>query len=136
MPPLPPLAAFPLEIEQFTKEKNALYNEYRKKKENVRELQAVKSNPDKILRRSRNGERDGKMNGKRPCMGYPQYRAARRLVHECCNYDNGNCILPDNESILIPPLLIAKTIFSYSKSKKSFIVVLEQHISGAEKYML
>jgi len=51
LPPLPPLAAFPLEIEQFTKEKNALYNEYRKKKENVRELQAVKSNPDKILRR-------------------------------------------------------------------------------------
>ena len=36
------------------------------------------------------------MNGKRPCMDYPQYRAARRLVHECCNYDNGNCIVLDN----------------------------------------
>ena len=24
------------------------------------------------------------MNGKRPYMDYPQYRAARRLVHECC----------------------------------------------------
>ena len=36
------------------------------------------------------------MNGKRPYMDYPQYRAARRLVHECCNYDNGNCILLDN----------------------------------------
>ena len=22
-----------------------------------------------------------------------QYRAARRLVHECCNYDSGNCLL-------------------------------------------
>ncbi|WP_347292116.1 cysteine-rich VLP protein, partial [uncultured Alistipes sp.] len=36
------------------------------------------------------------MNGKRPYMDYPQYRAARRLVHECCNYDNGNCIVLDN----------------------------------------
>ena len=24
---------------------------------------------------------------------YRQYRAARRLVHECCNYDSGNCLL-------------------------------------------
>ena len=29
-------------------------------------------------------------------MDYRQYRAACRLVHECCNYDNGNCILLDN----------------------------------------
>ena len=36
------------------------------------------------------------MNGKRPYMDYQQCRAARRLVHECCNYDNGNCILLDN----------------------------------------
>ena len=36
------------------------------------------------------------MNGKRPYMDYQQHRAARRLVHECCNYDNGNCILLDN----------------------------------------
>lgn len=36
------------------------------------------------------------MNGKRPYMDYRQYRAACRLVHECCNYDNGNCILLDN----------------------------------------
>ena len=35
------------------------------------------------------------MNGKRPYMDYPQHRAARRLVHECCNYDNGNCIVLD-----------------------------------------
>ena len=32
------------------------------------------------------------MNGKRPYMDYRQHRAACRLVHECCNYDNGNCI--------------------------------------------
>ena len=31
-----------------------------------------------------------------PYMDYQQHRAARRLVHECCNYDNGNCILLDN----------------------------------------
>ena len=26
-----------------------------------------------------------------PVMDYRQYRRARRLVHECCNYDGGNC---------------------------------------------
>ena len=48
---LPATKALQTEIEQLTKEKNALYNEYREKKENVRELQTVKSNLDKILRR-------------------------------------------------------------------------------------
>lgn len=31
------------------REKNTLYNEYREKKENVRELQTVKGNIDQIL---------------------------------------------------------------------------------------
>lgn len=26
-------------------------------------------------------------------MTYQQYRAARRLVHRCCNYDEGNCLV-------------------------------------------
>ena len=29
-------------------------------------------------------------------MDYRQYRTARRLVHECCNYDSGNCIALDD----------------------------------------
>lgn len=29
-------------------------------------------------------------------MTYPQYRKARKLVHECCNYDHGNCIALDD----------------------------------------
>ena len=48
---LPASKALQTEIEQLTKEKNALYNEYREKKENVRELQTVKNNIDQILRR-------------------------------------------------------------------------------------
>ena len=31
-----------------------------------------------------------------PIMSYPQYRKARRLTHECCNYCNGNCLLLDD----------------------------------------
>ena len=27
---------------------------------------------------------------------YQQYRAVRRLVHSCCNYDQGNCLLLDD----------------------------------------
>ena len=30
-----------------------------------------------------------------PHMDYRQHRRARRLVHECCNYDEGNCLLLD-----------------------------------------
>ncbi len=29
-------------------------------------------------------------------MDYRQYRRARRLVHACCNYDCGNCLLLDD----------------------------------------
>ena len=28
-----------------------------------------------------------------PHMTYQQYRTARRLVHQCCNYDDGNCLV-------------------------------------------
>ena len=31
-----------------------------------------------------------------PRMNYPQYRKARRLTHECCNYCDGNCLLLDD----------------------------------------
>ena len=29
-------------------------------------------------------------------MDYRQYRRARKLVHECCNYIDGNCIALDD----------------------------------------
>ena len=29
-------------------------------------------------------------------MNYPQYRKARKLTHECCNYCDGNCLLLDD----------------------------------------
>ncbi|MCC2127887.1 cysteine-rich VLP domain-containing protein [Hominiventricola filiformis] len=31
-----------------------------------------------------------------PVMDYRQYRRVRRLVHECCNYIDGNCIALDD----------------------------------------
>ena len=31
-----------------------------------------------------------------PRMDYRQHRRARPLVHECCNYDEGNCLLLDD----------------------------------------
>lgn len=36
------------------------------------------------------------MSDKLPRMDYRQHRRARRLVHECCNYDEGNCLLLDD----------------------------------------
>ena len=29
-------------------------------------------------------------------MTYSQYRRARKLVHQCCNYDGGNCLALDD----------------------------------------
>jgi len=48
---LPASKTLQAEIEQLTREKNTLYNEYREKKGNVRELQTVKGNIEQILRR-------------------------------------------------------------------------------------
>lgn len=31
-----------------------------------------------------------------PIMTYSQYRRARKLVHQCCNYDSGNCLALDD----------------------------------------
>ena len=36
------------------------------------------------------------MSDKLPRMDYRQHRRARRLGHECCNYDEGNCLLLDD----------------------------------------
>ena len=45
---------------------------------------------------SRSAERSRAMSDKLPRMDYRQHRRARRLVHECCNYDGGNCLLLDD----------------------------------------
>ena len=47
------------------------------------------------------------MNDKLPRMDYRQHRRARRLVHECCNYDGGNCLLLDDGAPL-PELMDRK----------------------------
>ena len=43
-------------------------------------------------------------------MTYQQYRAARRLVHECCNYDCGNCLLLDNGEECVCPQSITYSL--------------------------
>ena len=37
-----------------------------------------------------------KIREKIPIMTYSQYRRARKLVHQCCNYDGGNCLALDD----------------------------------------
>ena len=71
---------------------------------------------------SRNGERGKTMKDKIPQMDYPQYRTARRLVHECCNYDNGNCILLDGGE----PCVCVQSI-SYSLLCRWFIAAALLH---------
>ena len=48
---LPASKALQAEIEQLTRDKNALYNDYWEKRERTKELQTIKGNIDQILRR-------------------------------------------------------------------------------------
>ena len=45
-----------------------------------------------------------------PHMTYRQYRTARRLVRECCNYDCGNCLLLDNGEECVCPQSITYSL--------------------------
>ena len=41
---------------------------------------------------------------------YQQYRTARRLVHSCCNYDCGNCLLLDDGEECVCPQSITYSL--------------------------
>ena len=43
-------------------------------------------------------------------MTYPQYRTVCRLVHDCCNYDDGNCLLLDNGEECVCPQSISRSL--------------------------
>ena len=43
-------------------------------------------------------------------MNYQQYRAARRLVHNCCNYDGGYCLLLDDGEECVCPQSITYSL--------------------------
>ena len=45
-----------------------------------------------------------------PHMNYQQYRTARRLVHSCCNYDGGCCLLLDDGEECICPRSITYSL--------------------------
>lgn len=38
----------------------------------------------------------GNMSVKAPVMNYAQYRKIRKLLQECCNLDNGRCLILDS----------------------------------------
>ena len=74
---LPARKALQAEIEQLISEKDGLYTRF-------------------CAGTSRTAERSRAMSDNLPHMDYRQHRRARRLVHECCNYDEGNCLLLDD----------------------------------------
>ena len=65
-----------------------------------------------------------------PRMNYPQYRKARKLTHECCNYCDGNCLLLDDgeECVCVQSITISgfnriklKIVFAYSNTVTCWI---------------
>ena len=52
-----------------------------------------------------------------PHMNYQQYRTARRLVHSCCNYDGGFCLLlDDGEECICPQSITYSLICKWFRS--------------------
>lgn len=45
-----------------------------------------------------------------PHMNYQQYRTAKRLVHSCCNYDHGCCLLLDDGEECVCPQSITYSL--------------------------
>ncbi len=91
---LPSYKSLQAEIESLIKEKNSGYNDYRAKRRSTAACRLSRAISTRFYAgASRSAERSRAMNGNIPRMDYRQYRAARRLVHECCNYDSGNCLL-------------------------------------------
>ena len=43
-------------------------------------------------------------------MTYQEYRGVRRLVHQCCNYQDGNCLLLDDGEECICPQSISYSL--------------------------
>ena len=41
---------------------------------------------------------------------YQQYRAVRRLGHDCCNYQDGNCLLLDDGEECVCPQSISYSL--------------------------
>ena len=71
------------------------------------------------------------MQDKIPRMDYQQYRAACRLVHECCNYDGGNCLLLED----IEPCVCVQSI-SYSLYCRWFRLAVLPLDKGLEAALL
>ena len=64
-----------------------------------------------------------------PRMAYQQYRTARRLVHECCNYACGNCLLLDNGEECVCPQSITYSLIC--KWFRAAVLPLDDGLSAA-----
>ena len=92
---LPNLAALKAEYRKLDEEKERLYQKYGEVKKELADYGIIKQNVDSILRVTPHQERDTRAMSI-PRMNYRQYRKARKLTHECCNYCDGNCLLLDD----------------------------------------
>ena len=94
---LPARKALQDEIEQLVSKKSSLYNTYTNRSSGTRSCRPSSGTSTRFCAgASRTAERSRAMSDKLPRMDYRQHRRARRLVHECCNYDEGNCLLLDD----------------------------------------
>ena len=93
---LPARKALQDEIEQLVSKKSGLYNTYHDRNSGTRSCRPSSGISTRFCAgRNPAAERSRAMSDNPPRMDYRQHRRVRRLVHECCNYDEGNCLLLD-----------------------------------------
>ena len=61
-------------------------------------------------------------------MNYQQYRTARRLVHSCCNYNGGCCLLLDNGEECVCPQSITYSLIC--KWFRAAVLPADQELHG------
>jgi len=94
---LPARKALQAEIEQLISEKTACITPITNRNSGSRSCRPSSGTSTRFCAgTSRTAERSRAMSDNLPHMDYRQHRRARRLVHECCNYDEGNCLLLDD----------------------------------------
>ena len=64
-----------------------------------------------------------------PHMTYPQYRAVQRLVHSCCNYHDGNCLLLDDGEECVCPQSISYSLIC--RWFRAAVLPLDKKLYGA-----
>lgn len=69
-----------------------------------------------------------------PRMNYRQYRKARKLTHECCNYCDGNCLLLDDGEECVCVQSIARALTAHQTEHHLKLAARLEHSADCSQH--